>query len=94
VLHLGDTHDAKDLGSVISEAPLWASRMCKDIPSPPYLPTVLSAQSKCCSRDKATQGESNYDTSGKSSAFELVWGPGCVSITRHTLLNDEIQKDV
>ena len=94
MLHLDDAHDAKDLGSAISEAPLWASRMCKDIPSPPCLPTVLSAQSKCCSKDKATQAESNYNTSGKSSAFELVWPAGCVSVTRHTLLNDGIPEDV
>lgn len=35
------THDANDLGSAVRELPLCASKMCKGIPSPPYLPSCF-----------------------------------------------------
>ena len=35
------THDANDLGSAVKEFPLCASKMCKGIPSPPYLPSCF-----------------------------------------------------
>ena len=35
------THDANDLGSAVREDPVCASKMCKDIPSPPYLPSCF-----------------------------------------------------